>query len=365
MALTGEQSVAQSPSNQMNRLIRSFHTTVPLNAMGFGDVKYQVHSGQKMFYRNIDDPRTVSLVGAPVQLGQPFEGPSEGPQVLRKAGVGKLIEGLNWKVEDLGDLDCPPSASQDPKLQEHYGIAHNCFALGMFSHTLANTVSSLHAQRKLPLVLGGDHSLGFASIAGALRQRKDLGVLWVDAHADINTPMTSLSGNMHGMPVAIAMGLCDGMLMPGFDWFIENKTWPRLAPSSIVYVGLRDLDSAEVSTIRNLGIKCFTMSDIDRYGIGQTMENALSALDASNRPIHVSFDIDAVDPMYAPSTGTSVRGGLTYREAHYLMEAVAASGGLVSMDLVEVNADLSPTGSADTLDMGKALIGSALGNRIL
>lgn len=223
-----------------------------------------------------------------------------------------------------------------------------------------------HNEGKFCLVLGGDHTIGGGSLAGALKARPNTGCIWVDAHADINTPMVSPSGNIHGMPISFLVdGLVDHNTVPGFEWMAEV---PRLNPSKqLVYVGLRDIDSGERKLIRDLGIKAFTMQDVDRYGIGRTMEMAIEHLNKDERrPIHMSYDIDAVDPVVAPSTGTTVRGGLSWREAMYIAESVAETGSLCSLDMVEVNPLLVPgQGAAITIEMALELIASALGNKIL
>lgn len=182
-----------------------------------------------------------------------------------------------------------------------------------------------------PLTLGGDHSIGAGSLAGILKIRPNTGVIWVDAHADINTPEMSESGNMHGMPVGLLMNGVGGdpSKIPGFEWLgSEDMKDARLDSSAIVYIGLRDVDTKEREVLREKGIKTFTMFDVDKYGIGGVMEQTLDYLlkDDKDRPIHLSYDIDAVDPILAPATGTAVRGGLTYREAHYVAEATARSG---------------------------------------
>ena len=232
---------------------------------------------------------------------------------------------------------------------------------------------------RFPIVLGGDHSIAIGTLAGTLRARPNIGVIWVDAHADLNTPETSESGNMHGMPVGLLMqGLVkDYNSIPGLEWISSPSSdndnggmiqQPLLNPDSIVYVGLRDVDAAEREIIHEKNIKAFTMHDIDRYGIGTVMDMALKHLldKDPNRPIHLSYDIDAVDPLLAPATGTSVRGGLTYREAHYVAEAVAKSGNLTSIDMVEINPTLSDgEGSRETVEIGLGLLTSLMGKSII
>jgi len=169
-------------------------------------------------------------------------------------------------------------------------------------------------------------------VSGILKVRPNTGVIWVDAHADINTPAMSVSGNIHGMPVAFLMRLVNPTLVPGWEWMADT---PVLRPQQIVYIGLRDVDAAERIVLKELGITCYSMQHVDKYGIGGVMERTLDQL--HGRPLHCSYDIDAVDPLHAPSTGTTVRGGLTFREAHYVVEAISETGQLGSLDMVEVN----------------------------
>jgi arginase len=246
------------------------------------------------------------------------------------------------------------------------GNAKNNLLVGQGTQILADLVEEKLLQGRFPLILGGDHSIGIGSLAGVLRARPNTGVIWVDAHADLNTPSISESGNMHGMPVGLLMeGVAPKETIPGFEWL---KNGPRLNPDSIVYVGLRDVDPEERALIQSLGIAAYTMHEIDRYGIGQVMEMALGHLLAKdpNRPLHLSYDIDAVDPILAPATGTTVRGGLNFREAHYVAEAVAVSGNLASADIVELNPTLSgEEGAAETVDLGLQIITSFMGKSII
>jgi len=211
-------------------------------------------------------------------------------------------------------------------------------------------------------VLGGDHSLAIGSIAASSTAYEDLCVIWVDAHADINTPKTSPTGNIHGMPVAFLMQL-DMVPVPGFEWLKEKK----LTPERIVYVGLRDVDEGEKEILKQLNIKAFSMTKVEHYGIKQIMQMALDHVCPNrDKPIHLSFDVDGIDPYDVPSTGTPVRGGLTYREARYLCERVCETGQLVSMDIVEVNPKL---GSAEevrkTVDTAVNLARFAFGQTLL
>jgi arginase len=219
---------------------------------------------------------------------------------------------------------------------------------------------------KLVLTLGGDHSIAIGTVSGtarAIRERldKEIAVIWVDAHADINTPETSDSGNIHGMPVAFLTGLAKEEREDTFGWLKEHH---RLSPKKIVYIGLRDVDKGEKKILREHGIKAFSMHDIDRHGIGRVMDMALGWI-GSDTPIHLSFDVDALDPMWAPSTGTPVRGGLTLREGDFIAECVAETGSLVALDLVEVNPSLDEQGASDTVRAGCSIVRCALGDTLL
>ena len=234
---------------------------------------------------------------------------------------------------------------------------------------LADLVESKLKLGRFPLILGGDHSIGIGSLAGILRARPETGVIWVDAHADLNIPLASESGNMHGMPLGLMMKelIPDRSIIPGLEW-LEEGSIPHLAPDSLVYVGLRDIDKAERNFIRQLGIKTFTMYDIDHLGIGRVMDLALEHLLKKNpdRPLHLSYDIDAVDPLHAPATGTAVRGGLTWREAHFVAEHVVKSGSLASAEIVEVNTTLSDgQGATETVELGHQLVNAMMGEAIL
>ena len=270
-------------------------------------------------------------------------------------------------MEDHPDLDFETICSRaDAEMAAGDSNAKRSQLVGAGTKVLADLVEEKLSTGRFPLILGGDHSIGIGSLSGILRARPETGVIWVDAHADLNTPYSSESGNMHGMPLAFMMKelVPDRRAIPGFEWMDEGIK-PFLSPNSLVYVGLRDIDKMERQYIKELGIKAFTMYDIDRFGIGRVMEMALSHLLDRNpsRPLHISYDIDAVDPMYAPATGTAVRGGLTWREAHFVAEHVVRSGNLASAEIVEVNESLSP--GSDTVELGRQLVTAMLGEAIL
>lgn len=215
------------------------------------------------------------------------------------------------------------------------GLAKCCAQVGAATQLLMERTYTAAAAGKFVLSLGGDHSIAIGSLAGVLKARPDTGIIWVDAHCDVNTPITSASGNIHGMVLALLMGLVDPRTMPGFDWLTGHRP---LRPEQLVYIGIRDVDPPEAAVLREKGIKAYSMYHVDKYGIGKVMEMALDHIcgGGDRRPLHLSYDIDACDPGIAPSTGTAVRGGLTFREAHFIAEDIAATGQLGSMDLVEV-----------------------------
>lgn len=306
----------------------------------------------------LNSPKTAHLIGAPMTLGQPMEGTDHGPQLLRDAGLESALDALGWNVEDQGDLSMRPDVSKI----ETDGLAKNVAAVASGNKHLFDSVQSTCDEGKFSVVLGGDHSVAIGSIAGVLSSRPDVGVIWIDAHADINTPETSPSGNMHGMPVSFLMKL-DGTR--GYDEFQFLEDVPALKPEQIAYVGLRDIDPKERDVLRRSGINSiFTMHEIDKYGISRVMDEVMHRLDG--RPLHVSYDVDAVDPMFAPATGTVVRGGLTYREAFYVAERIAESGMLGSLDMVEVNPLLTSSGEEidATVQVGLRLIEALLGGRL-
>eukprot|EP00285_Hemiselmis_virescens_P011635 CAMPEP_0173390472 /NCGR_PEP_ID=MMETSP1356-20130122/14969_1 /TAXON_ID=77927 ORGANISM="Hemiselmis virescens, Strain PCC157" /NCGR_SAMPLE_ID=MMETSP1356 /ASSEMBLY_ACC=CAM_ASM_000847 /LENGTH=366 /DNA_ID=CAMNT_0014347873 /DNA_START=26 /DNA_END=1126 /DNA_ORIENTATION=+ len=323
-------------------------------------VKRKVHDAHVPFPSFLAQPKVAAVIGAPMTHGQPKEGTDDGPDMIRNAGLHDELKSLGWKVDDLGNLAMPkPTPSDAP--WKGPGMARHPVAVGKGCEIVMHSVKKATQENKFVLTLGGDHSIGAGTVAGILQARPETGIVWVDAHADINTPSISESGNMHGMPLALVMGLDKPHQIPGWEW-LEGT--PVLSPRQLVYIGLRDVDEAERKILRDLGILCFTMYHVDKYGIGGVMERILEHL--QHRPLHLSYDIDAVDPLHAPATGTTVRGGLTFREAHYVAEAVGESGLLGSLDMVEVNPSLgSDADTKDTVEMGLALISSAMGSRIV
>ena len=280
-----------------------------------------------------------------------------GPSAFRIAGLNDRISELGYTVVDKGDLPSPIPETQtavDPTKKYINEIAQVCRRL--YEVTLQS-----HEMGALPLVLGGDHSLAAGSVAASadyVRQLTSypLGLIWVDAHGDMNTPQTTTSGNVHGMPLAALLGQEPSELA-------SIGSSPSVLPRHTVLFGIRNLDEKEKGKIRDAGVHVFTMKDIDREGIAKVAERAIAIASAGTGGIHVSFDLDACDPMHAPGVGTPVRGGLNYREAHMVMELVADSQRLVALDLVEVNPTLDIRNT--TAEFGTELALSALGKRIL
>lgn len=243
----------------------------------------------------------------------------------------------------------------------------NPLAVSTVTEILSKQIYDHAREGRFVLTLGGDHSIAIGTISGtakAIRERmqsKEVAVIWVDAHADINTPESSDSGNVHGMPVAFLTGLATSDRKDIFGWLEKDQL---LSVSKLVYIGLRDVDRGEKIILRENKIRAFTMHDIDKHGIGRVVEMALAHI-GTDTPIHLSFDVDALDPQWAPSTGTPVRGGLTLREGDYIAEAVHETGQLVAMDLVEVNPSLEEKGASETIRAGCSLVRCALGDTLL
>jgi arginase len=300
---------------------------------------------------------TAHLIGVPLDLGGNRRGVDMGPSSIRIAGITERLSALGVDVTDKGDVPAPLPETKgpgDPRKRYVKEIAKVCQRL--YQASLATL-----QQGALPIVLGGDHSLGAGSVAATstwLKARGEaVGLIWVDAHADINSPATSPSGNVHGMPLAALLGREPVELarISGPD--------PAIRPEHTVLVGIRNLDDREKEIVKAAGVHAFTMKDIDRLGIGEVMDRAITAASTGTGGVHVSFDLDVCDPSIAPGVGTAVKGGLDYREAHFVMEAVAESGRMVALDLVEVNPALDIRNT--TAELATELALSAFGKRIL
>jgi arginase len=301
--------------------------------------------------------QAIHLIGVSLDLGGNRRGVDMGPSAFRIAGLSERLTTLGVTVVDEGDLVAPiPEVKSfgDPTKKYIREIAKVCEKLYRTSLTALE-------RGGLPLVLGGDHSLASGSVAATAdfvrRENKPLGLIWVDAHGDINTPTSSTSGNVHGMPLASLLGPEPAELsrIGGFS--------PKVRPEHTVLIGIRNLDQREKEILRDSGAHVFTMKDIDRAGIASIVEQALALAGAGTAGIHVSFDLDVCDPTIAPGVGTPVKGGLDYREAHMVMEMVADSGLLRALDLVEVNPILDDRNATAILGVELAL--SALGQKII
>ena len=311
------------------------------------------------------DRREIGMTCVAFSGGQPRAGVDQGPDYVMKAGLLKQIEEMDYKLVFTGDK-IQHYTEIIPQVDEPIGIIKRPRTVGRVNQALADQVYQHAKAGRIALQIGGDHSMAIGTITGvskAIRERfnQDLKVIWIDAHADINTPATTESGNLHGMPVSFLLGLSQEKI-EGLEW-IE----PCLKPENLVYIGLRDLDKGEKLLLKKHNIKAFSMHEVDRYGIGQVIEKTIEYLskgDQSPSPIHLSFDIDALDPTVASSTGTPVRGGLTFREGHYICEALHATGRLVGLDMVELNPAIGDH-CDDTVLVGCSLVRAMLGESLL
>ena len=302
-------------------------------------------------------PRKIRVIGVPLDLGQSRRGVDMGPSAVRVAGLAARLEALGHKVEDAGNVTValPEMKKEgDPHAKYLKEITATCT-----KH--AELVLKTLEAGKMPLALGGDHSIAAGTVAGVAefyrRQQQKIGLLWIDAHTDINTPESSPSGNVHGMPLAAIMGLGPGELanILGFS--------PKVAPENCVLVGVRDIDQIEKENVRKAGVEVFTMRDIDERGMRTVMEEALRMAGRGTAGYHVSLDMDWIDPEDAPGVGTPVRGGATYREGHLAMEIIADHGRMTSFEIVEVNPVIDEHNR--TADLAVELALSAFGKKIL
>jgi arginase len=299
----------------------------------------------------------ISVIGAPLDLGQGRRGVDMGPSALRVANLNARVASLGYVVEDLGNVPVD-QAEASPEGHPHAKylpqIAATCQRLAML-------VEEALGRGSVPLVLGGDHSVAVGTVGGVshhYRSRGEgIGLIWLDAHADMNTPETSPSGNVHGMPLACILGTGPQELAGMFGYR------PKVAPARTVIVGLRDVDQEEKLKVKQSGVHVFTMRDIDERGLRSVMEEAIRLATEGAAGFHLSLDMDFVDPKDAPGVGTPVRGGATYREAHLAMEMICDSGKMVSMEVVEVNPVIDEVNR--TADLGVELVMSGLGKRIL
>ena len=305
--------------------------------------------------------KTVNIIGFPMDLGSGRRGVDMGPSAIRIAGIETKLKKLGYKVNDSGDifiqnieLQNSRTLGTNPKLKYLPEILKT-------TKILAKKVEKVLIQGQFPLCLGGDHSMALGTIAGIssyCRDKKlETGVIWIDAHADMNTDKTTPSGNIHGMPMAASLGIGNEKLVNLLDFS------PKVKPENCVLIGVRSIDLLEKENIRKLGVSVYTMSDIDKLGIHRIIARVLKQFQKKVDHIHVSFDLDVVDPTFAPGVGTPVSGGLSYREAHLLMESIAECGCMSSLEVTEVNPILDNRNKS--AEFATNIIASSLGQRIL
>jgi arginase len=299
----------------------------------------------------------IAIIGAPMDLGAGRRGVDMGPSALRLAGLNDKLAALGYEVEDLGNVrvDQPETTPVGPAEARYLPqIVHTCARLAEMVEKAAN-------EGRLPLVLGGDHSVAIGTVSGMARHfqkaNRKMGLIWIDAHADMNTPATSPSGNVHGMPLACLIGWGPRELIN------MSGHVPAVDPSNVVLIGLRSIDDVERLNVRGAGVHPFTMRDIDERGMVAVIKEAIKIATADTAGFHLSVDMDALDPREAPGVGTPVRGGITYREAHLAMELMCDSGAMTSLEIVEVNPVLDEVNR--TAQLAVELVMSALGKRIL
>ena len=302
--------------------------------------------------------RTVHIIGVPLDLGGGRRGVDMGPSALRIAGIGEQIAALGCSVLDKGNLPVPIRETLEP----HHADRRYIDEIARVCSALYDTALATLRDGAVPVVLGGDHSLAAGSVSATAAFARGahhlpVGLIWVDAHGDMNTPSSSESGNVHGMPLAALLGREPAELsqLGGFA--------PKVTPERVVLIGIRNLDDHEKQIVRAAGVHVFTIKDIDRNGIAAVMEQAIAIATRGTAGVHVSFDLDVCDPTIAPGVGTPVKGGLDYREAHMVMEMLADSEQLLALDMVEVNPVLDVANTTATL--ATELVLSALGKEII
>jgi arginase len=304
-----------------------------------------------------EHPRLIRIVGVPMDLGAGRRGVDMGPSAIRIAGVGQALRNLGHRVEDDGDVGVPAPETRDPgQPNARYlePIYHVCNRLRL-------RVRRSLEQGETPVVLGGDHSIAIGTVSGVseyFRERDEkIGLIWVDAHGDMNTPESSPTGNIHGMPLATLLGLGHPRLveMGGF--------WPKVARENVCLIGIRDVDDVERKIIRESGIHAYTMRDVDERGMRAIIEEAVRFASEGTAGFHVSFDLDGMDPRDVPGTGTPVKGGLSWREANLLMEIVSDTGRMTSLEVTELNPVLDVRNQSG--EVAVDVISSAFGKRIL
>lgn len=298
--------------------------------------------------------KKISIIGVPSDYGQQRRGVDMGPSAMRYAGAIERLERLGYDVIDEGNI----SVELEVRNRKENQKMLNLDEVLDVSKQLSNKVDEVIKKGRFPLILGGDHSISIGSIAGIRKHYNNLGVIWFDAHTDINTPETSPSGNIHGMPLAVNIGLGDEQLVN-----IAGDA-PKIQCENIVFIGIRSIDEGEKALIKEKGIKIFTMHEIDRMGMTRVIEETIAYLkERQVDGVHISIDLDALDPIYTPGVGTPVPGGVTYRESHLAMEMLEEAKFITSCEFVEVNPILDERNK--TADTAVALMGSLFGEKLV
>lgn len=314
-------------------------------------VQYKFHPNKK-----------ATIITAPFSGGQGKAGVELGPEYILNAGFEKQITSLGWETVVENPLNGTTYETQKSQAKDAFGVK-NAKIVSECCERIHNSVKAALANGSLPITIGGDHSIGTATVSAALVHNPDTCVIWVDAHADINTPTSTDSGNLHGCPLSFVMGIEANTYPPEFSWVPQV-----LKPGKLVYIGLRDVDEGEKRILREHNIPAFSMYHVDKYGIGKVVEMALDKVNPNrDAPVHMSYDVDAIDPSFVPATGTRVEGGLTLREGLFIAEEIAQSGLLSSLDIVETNPLLAETEEhvLDTVSAACAIGRCALGQTLL
>ncbi|MEK3936885.1 arginase [Sporosarcina sp. FSL W7-1349] len=300
------------------------------------------------------DKLHISLIGVPLDYGQSRRGVDMGPSAMRYAGAVARLEAIGHEVKDEGNIYVGAAASEKPS----HSNLKNLEEVVQATTALAKKVEKVLEADRFPLVLGGDHSIAIGTLAGLATKYENLGVIWYDAHADMNTEETSPSGNIHGMPLAVSMGL-------GHEKLVAiGPAGPKVKPENIVIIGARSVDPGERELIKEKGIKVYTMHEIDRDGMTAVMKDAIAYLQSRHLDgVHLSLDLDGLDPLYTPGVGTPVPGGISYRESHLAMEMLEDARMITSAEFVEVNPILDDKNK--TADVAVGLMGSLFGEKLL
>lgn len=326
------------------------------------DKNYSDHIMSSPVSYTFHPQKKATLVLAPFSGGQPKGGVELGPEYILKHGFENQVKALGWETEIANPLQDADFEEKKSEARDAFGVK-NTVIVSECNKKIYDACLTAHGSGRMPVVIGGDHSIGTATVAAALESDPDTCVLWIDAHADINSPKTSESGNLHGCPVSFVMGIDRDSYPPEYGWVPA-----KLKPNRIAYIGLRDVDAGERKILKDYNITAFSMYHVDKYGIGKVVEMALDKINPDRKfPVHLSYDVDAIDPSFVPATGTRVEGGLSLREGLFIAEDVAQTGLLKSLDIVETNPLLGENDDhiLDTVNAACAIGRCALGETLL